>query len=140
MTESVVTLPHGSASEGGQRARVSARARGRTSVTKRDRIQAIRGSRVVVAARQIGRVAYLDAADSWIVRDSTPSIKQVWQADYSVTVPGGYAPFRYWCKTYRYPAVAAAAVFDSAKWMLIHPVRGPLFISTVGAGIAAAIY
>lgn len=85
-------------------------------------------------------VAYLDAADSWIVHESTPSIRQVWAADYTASVPGGYKPFAYWCRAYRYPAVAAAAVLDSTKLMLIHPVRGPLFLTTAGSAVAALTY
>jgi hypothetical protein len=139
-TESVVALPHGSASGRSDSPRASGRARVNGSVTHRDRVRVARGANLVAGARRMGRVMYLDAADSWIVRDSTPSIRQVWAADYTAAVPGDYAPFRFWCRGYRYPAVAFAALLDSAKWLLIHPVRGPLFLTAVGAGIAAAIH
>jgi len=82
---------------------------------------------------------YLDAADSWIVRESTPSIRQVWATNYAALATVDYAPFRVWCRFWRYPAVAFSAGTDSVKWMLIHPVRGPLFLTATGAGIAAAI-
>lgn len=90
------------------------------------------------AARQIGRVMYLDAADSWIVSDSTPSIRQVWAADYAALATVNYTPFRMWCRSYRLFAVASAATLDSVKWCLIHPVRGPLFLTATSVGIAVA--
>ncbi|MEU7170281.1 hypothetical protein ABZ949_02170 [Micromonospora tulbaghiae] len=83
---------------------------------------------------------YLDAADSWIVRESTPSIRQVWATDYPALARVDYAPFRVWCRVYKPAAVGSAAVLDSVKWLLIHPVRGPLFLSAVGVGAAVAIY
>ncbi len=82
---------------------------------------------------------YLDAADSWIVRESTPSIRQVWATDYAALATVDYLPFRLWCRGYRYVAVSSAAALDSVKWMLIHPVRGPLCLTAVGAGIAVAV-
>jgi hypothetical protein len=138
VTESVVTLSNVSAVGGAEHPRASARARVKPSVTRRDRVKRLGAARPLVAARRVGRVMYLDAADSWIVRESTPSIRQVWATDYSATVPGDFVPFARWCRAYRYPAVGAAAVLDSVKWMLIHPVRGPLFIAT-SVGVAAAI-
>lgn len=132
-----MTLSDVSAVGGSDSPRASARARVKPSVTRRNRVRRLRTARPVVAARRVGRVMYLDAADSWIVRESTPSIRVVWRTDYSATTPE-FAPYRRWCRAYRYPAVAAAAALDSAKWMLIHPVRGPLFIAT-SVGVAAAI-
>ncbi|MEV1315406.1 hypothetical protein AB0J14_04895 [Micromonospora arborensis] len=95
--------------------------------------------RPVAAGRRIGRVMYLDAADSWIVRESTPSIRQVWATDYATLATVDYAPFRVWCRAYKPMAVGSAAVLDSVKWMLIHPVRGPLFLTATGAGIGVAL-
>lgn len=140
MTESVMALPHGSPSRGSDSPRASARARVNRSVTHRDRVQAAKATRTGQFVARAVRVVYLDAADSWIVRESTPSIRQVWKADYTASVPGNYAPFRYWCRGWRYPAVASAAVLDSAKWALIHPVRGPLFLTATGSTIAALAY
>lgn len=152
MTESVVALPNGSVSGRSESPRASARAMVNGSVTHGERRRPSptprtgartqtgpsRMARVAAWPRRVGRVMYLDAADSWIVRDSTPSIRQVWSTDYTAAVPGDYAPFRWWCRGYRYPAVAAAAVLDSAKWILIHPVRGPLFITATGVGVVTA--
>jgi hypothetical protein len=81
---------------------------------------------------------YLDAADSWIVSDSTPSIRQVWATDYAALATVNYTPFRLWCRSYRIFAVASAATLDSVKWCLIHPVRGPLFLTATSVGIAVA--
>ncbi|MEV1013807.1 hypothetical protein AB0I89_23940 [Micromonospora sp. NPDC049801] len=90
--------------------------------------------------RRIGRVMYLDAADSWIVREATPSIRQVWATDYAALATIDYLPFRLWCRGYRYAAVSSAAVLDGVKWMLIHPVRGPLFLTATGAGVGAVVW
>lgn len=153
MTESVVALPNGSVSGRSENPRASARARVNGSVTHGERrrpsptprtavrtqVGPSRMARVAAWPCHAGRVMYLDAADSWIVKNSTPSIRQVWSTDYAASIPGDYAPFRYWCRAYRYPAVAAAAVLDSAKWMLIHPVRGPLFLSATAGGVAAVV-
>lgn len=105
VTDGVVALPHGSPVEGVQRAQVSARARTRTSVTDRDLLRPSKAATVKARLRHFGRVMYLDAADSWIVKDSTPSISVVWNTDYSTTVPGNYQPFVRWCRIWRYPAV-----------------------------------
>lgn len=137
MTESVVTLPNVSVVGGSDSPRASARAKVKPSVTRRDRVKRLRAARPVAAARRVGRVMYLDAADSWIVRESTPSIRVVWRTDYSATTPE-FVPYQRWCRAYRYPGIAFAAALDSMKWMLIHPVRGPLFIAT-SVGVAAAI-
>lgn len=139
MTESVVALPHGSPSRGSESPRASARARVKGSVTHRDRVRAVKAARPVAYARRIGRVMYLDAADSWIVRESTPSIRQVWGTDYAALARVDYAPFRVWCRAYKPVAVSSAAVLDGVKWFLIHPVRGPLFLTATSAGIAVAL-
>lgn len=141
MTESVVALPSGTAVGDSDRARAR-RARTRASVDATDRSRKARevAARTGLGIRRFGRVMYADVEGSWIVRDATPSISQLWKTDYPAIASIDYAPFRIWCRAYRYPAVAFAAVLDSAKWALIHPVRGPLFITTVGAGITAAIH
>jgi hypothetical protein len=121
---------------------VSARARARTSVAEGDDARVAKQARV--AARRpalpvrLLRVVYLDAADSWLLSESTPSIKVVWRADYSASAPAGWLPFVVWCKAYKPAAVMFAALLDSAKWLLIHPVRGPLLIAATG-GTAAAL-
>ncbi|MEU0078496.1 hypothetical protein ABZY58_11420 [Micromonospora tulbaghiae] len=91
-------------------------------------------------ARRVGRVMYRDAADSWIVRESTPSIRQVWRTDYAALASVDSAPLRVWCRFWRYPAVLFASGLDGAKWFLIHPVRGPLFITVTGGGVAVALH
>jgi hypothetical protein len=74
--------------------------------------------------RQIGQAVYSDAEDSWLLEGRTRSAKETFRADY--TVPGNYAPFRWWCNFYRYPATAYAMWSDARKWLFVHPVRGPL--------------
>ncbi|WP_431728547.1 hypothetical protein [Verrucosispora sp. TAA-831] len=150
MTDRVVTVPNVSAIGGVEHPRASARARVNQSVTHRDQKSVRRNARQVDAARRLGvraagwaratgRVMYLDAADSWIVRERSQTIRQVWSTDYAAAAPGDFAPFRRWCRAYRYPAVAATVVLDSVKWLLVHPVRGPLSIATC-VGIAAVIH
>lgn len=104
------------------KARVAAQAAARTA-----------GART--AGRVVLRTLYLDTADGWIAQGRTLSAKEVWRADYTPLVPAGYRPFVLWCKTYRVPAVGFALVLDAAKWMLVHPVRGPLLILAITAGI-----
>lgn len=141
MTVSEMAVPNGIPVAGGDRPRVLTRARARPSVTRSDTVRpsqakegtAVRGS----AVSRLVRVVYLDAADSWIVSDSTPSIKQVWRADYAAAAPGHWLPFVLWCKTYRVLAVFLATLLDSLKWMLIHPLRGPLFLTIAGGVLAA---
>ena len=133
ITDSVVTLANDSAIAGGH-SPPARRTRARTRVPVTARSLQFRAA----ARRQVRswvRVVYLDAADSWIVSERSPSIREVWNADY--TVPGDYAPFRTWCRVYRYPAVVAAVVLDGIKWTLVHPVRGPLAIAATTAGAAA---
>lgn len=153
MTESVVALPNVSANGRPESPRASARARVKRSVTHgdqprprettqtalREHTKARRAARVTTWPRRALRVMYLDAADSWIVRESTPSIRQVWATDYTASVPGDYPPFQLWCRVYRVPAVVAAAVLDSTKWCLIHPVRGPLLLAATAVGTAAVV-
>jgi len=134
VTESVVALPNGSAIGGSDSPRASARVRVNRSVTERVRARPAGGARVV---RRALRVMYVDAADSWIVRESTPSIRQVWRTDYAALAVDHPAA-RVWCRVYRFPAVASAAVLDSIKWCAIHPVRGPL-LAAASAGTVWAV-
>lgn len=140
MTESVVALPHGTAGGRSDSPRASARARVKGSVTHREQKRSVGQARPVRFARQVGRVMYRDAADSWIVRESTPSIRQVWSTDYAALASVDWAPFRVWCRFWRYPAVFFASATDGAKFFLIHPVRGPLFIGAVAGGTVAAVW
>jgi hypothetical protein len=85
--------------------------------------------------RTVGRVLYRDTVDGWIVRTPAPSIAEVWNFEYAV--PGDWAPFRIWCKVWtRTAGTLVAATLDGIKWVLIHPVRGPL---AIGGGGAAAL-
>ncbi|MEU7978277.1 hypothetical protein AB0B63_07065 [Micromonospora sp. NPDC049081] len=83
---------------------------------------------------------YLDAADSWIVREPSTSIRQVWATDYAALSGIDDPTYRAWCRLWRYPAVLSAAALDSTKFFLIHPVRGPLFLTAVGVGAAVATH
>ena len=141
MTVSEMAVPNGIPVAGGDSPRVLTRARARPSVTRSDTVRpsqakegtAVRGS----AVSRLVRVVYLDAADSWIVSDSTPSIRVVWKTDYASAAPAGWLPFVVWCKAYRLPAVLVAVVLDSVKWLLIHPLRGPLSLTIAGGLLAA---
>jgi hypothetical protein len=143
VTHGNVAVLHGSPVPDPNGARVSARARARASVAEGDDARVAKAARI--AARgpalpvRLPRVVYLDAADSWLWSESTPSIRQVWATDYSSGAPAGWLPFVVWCKAYRLPAVVSAALLDSIKWMLIHPVRGPLFLAATGGGVAAIV-
>lgn len=92
--------------------------------------------RVKVSAaplRRAARVVYRDTVDGWIVQNRTLSIGEVWNISYAV--PGDWAPFRLWCTFYtRTVGTFCAAALDSAKWFLIHPVRGPITVMLATAG------
>lgn len=103
------------------------------SVTARDQIH----QRRVSPMRRVGRVMYLDAADSWIVREHSPAPATVWATDYTAHIPGAYRPFVLWCRAYRIPAVLVGAVLDGIKFLLIHPARGPV---TVSVGFLLYLY
>lgn len=141
VTVSEMAVPNGSPMSGVDSPRVLTRARARPSVTRSDTARPARAQQDTAArgsaVSRLVRVAYLDAADSWIVSDSTPSIKAVWRTDYAAAAPGHWLPFVIWCKAYRLPAVALATLLDAIKWMLIHPLRGPLFLSITGGLVAA---
>lgn len=139
VTDSVVALSHGSPEVGVHSPPVRrTRVRARITTTQRD--SKTRSVTWREWLRSASEVVYLDAADSWIVSESTPSIRRVWATDYSTCVPADYQPFIVWCRIWRYPAVVFAAVFDSVKWMLIHPLRGPLFIACIGGTVAAIAF
>ncbi len=94
----------------------------------------------VSGVRRLGRVVYLDAADSWWWAGRTVSAREVYGADYAV--PGSYRPFVLWCRVYGYPGAAWAAGCDAAKWLGCHPVRGPLtflFLLVVAALVGLAV-
>lgn len=83
------------------------------------------------------QVVYLDTADSWLLTGRAPSAKDIWRADYAANVPADFAPFVMWCRAYRVPAVLVALLLDGTKWLLVHPVRGPLTLLTAVATTAA---
>lgn len=75
--------------------------------------------------RRVGRVVYLDAADSWPLQERSPSAVTVWNTDYTALLDTVWTPYGYWARAWRVPAVLFAVLFDAAKWLLIHPFRGP---------------
>jgi hypothetical protein len=99
------------------------------SVTDRDRVREHRPGRI----RRIARVMWLDAADSWIVREHSPAPATVWNTDYHLTNP--HPAYVRWCHLWRPIGTTAGAALDGLKVLLIHPVRGPLTVSA-----AAVIY
>jgi hypothetical protein len=115
---------------------VNARARVKQSVTARDRQRTSGRSRTA----RILRVVYLDAVDSWPLRERSPSAKTVWRTDYSAHLDTPWAPYQYWTKAWRFVAVFFALLLDAPKWLLIHPVRGPLTITLFAAGYLAAAH
>ena len=152
MTHSDMAVLNGSRVEGVDSPRVLTRTRARPSVTKRDaavdhrtRREALRDvkiariwARVWAAGRQLGALVWSDTLDAWYLADRSPSLKTVWATRYDHVIPGDYRPFAVWCQVWRYPAVLAAAGLDAVKLLLIHPVRGPLFLTVTAAGVAAA--
>jgi hypothetical protein len=127
MTLSDMAVVDGSPMAGGaQPARVNARARVKPSVTARDR----RRTSQMPPVGRFFRVVYLDAADSWIADERSPSAKTVWRTDYTAHLDTVWKPYGYWAKAYRAAAVVWALLLDSIKWLLIHPVRGPLTLTT----------
>lgn len=115
----------------------TAPARGRTAAAKaaaKARAASMPKLQVGHRLRLFGRVFYRDAADGWLMQGRTLSVAEVAQLRYAV--PGDWGPFRIWCTVYtRSVGPVVAAILDGAKWVLIHPVRGPL----AGAGTAAAL-
>lgn len=133
MTVRAIAVDHGSAGVAtAQPVGVNARARPREaqrSVTVGDQIRERRPGRI----RRATRVVWLDAADSWIIRESSPAPRTVWRTDYTAQIPGAYLPFVKWCRAWRYPAVLFGSACDGIKVLLIHPVRGPLTLSVTAA-------
>jgi hypothetical protein len=137
MTVSEMAVPYGTTVPGVDSPRVLTRTRARTSVADGDGARVTKQARRAPVVVRLARVMYLDAADSWIVSDSTPSIRTVWKTSYVAAAPAGWLPFVIWCHAYRVPAVLLAAVLDAVKWLLIHPLRGPLSLTVAGGLLAA---
>jgi hypothetical protein len=76
---------------------------------------------------------WLDAADSWIAEERSPSAKTVWRTDYTAHLGVVWRPYGVWAKCWRPLAVVVALLLDALKLMFVHPVRGPL---TASAGFA----
>jgi hypothetical protein len=132
MTLSDMAVVDGSPMAGGaQPVGVNARARVKQSVTARDRRRTSRTGSV----GRFFRVVYLDAADSWIAEERSPSARTVWRTDYTAHLDTAWKPYGYWARAYRAAAVVFALLLDSIKWLLVHPLRGPL-----GLFIALALY
>jgi hypothetical protein len=136
--ESVVTLPFDTLDGGSEGARVRrTRTRARVATTFGE-VKDVEAS-LTIAQRAL-RTVYLDAADSWIVSETSPALRTVWATDYAGSVPGGHPLLRGWCRAWKPAAVLFAAVCDGLKWLLAHPLRGPLFLFIVGAVVGASIY
>jgi len=85
-------------------------------------------------------VVYLDTADGFLLNEASPTIRQVWNTNYADASPIDWPTYRAWCRVWKPVAVGAAAVCDSAKFFLIHPVRGPLSVTAAAVGIAVATH
>lgn len=109
----------------------------RTAAAKakaRERVAAMPKVQMGTRLRHVSRVLYRDTADGWLMQGRTLSVAEVAQLRYAV--PGDWKPFQLWCTFYtRSFGPFFAAVLDGAKFVLIHPVRGPL----AGAGAVAAV-
>lgn len=115
---------------------VNARARVKQSVTARDRPRTSGTSRM----SRVVRVVYLDTADSWIFRESTPSVRAVFDNRYLDALGKDAGPLMLWCAAYRYFAATVALILNAALWLFIHPLRGPLTITLAAAGYLAAAH
>jgi hypothetical protein len=78
---------------------------------------------------------WLDAADSWIVREHSPAPLTVWRTDWTAHLDNPPRAYSVWCHVWRPIGTTAGAVLDATKFLLVHPARGPLTVST-----AALIY
>lgn len=136
MTDSVMAVPHGSPARGVDSPRASARANVKQSVTARDRRRTLLGARVA----RIARVVYLDAADSWIAEERSPSAKTVWHTDWTAHLDVVWAPYAVWTNVWRPVAALVALLLDVAKFLFIHPARGPFTLTTVAALILFATH
>lgn len=90
--------------------------------------------------RRMVRVVYLDAADSWIVRESSPAPRTVWRTDYTAHLISPPTAYVRWCRVWRYPGTVLGATCDGLKFFLIHPVRGPLAIVAGSALTVIALH
>lgn len=133
MTESVMAVPHGSPVRGVDSPRASAHAKVKQSVTDRDREIELAGTNLFTRALD---VVYSDTADSWIVGESTPSLKALWATSYADRIPADYTPLRVWCRAYRVVAVAVAAPLHILLFLLTHPLRGPITVLITAALVA----
>jgi hypothetical protein len=132
MTLSDMAVVDGSPMAGGaQPVGVNARARVKPSVTARNR----KRTRQAPSVGRFFRVVYLDATDSWIAHERSPSAKTVWATDHTAHLDTVWKPYRVWATGYRAPAVFFALLLDAIKFLLIHPLRGPITLT-----VAAALY
>lgn len=140
VTECVVALPHGSASAGVDSPPVRrTRVRARVADTPRSHKVRAATSRVRRVVRNTAEVAYLDAADGFILNSRSQTIREVVATDYAAASPlRDYRPFRVWCRVWKPVAVTVVTGVDTAKFLLVHPVRGPLTLTAVAVGAVIA--
>jgi hypothetical protein len=122
----VATAPTTATSAPSVTVRAKAAAKARTKSLPKIRISA-------APLRRLARVMYRDTVDGWIVQNRTLSMGEVFHLNYAV--PGDWKPFRIWCTFYtRTFGTFVAAVLDGAKFLLIHPVRGPITVTFATVG------
>jgi hypothetical protein len=97
-----------------------------------------RTSRARGGVARMVRVVYTDAADSWIVREQSPSAKTVWRTDHTAHLDRPWKPYRAWAFCYRPVAVLFAFTLDGVKFLLIHP--GRVLLTGTGAFAIHLIY
>jgi hypothetical protein len=73
---------------------------------------------------------YLDGADSWIAEERSPSAKTVFRTDYTAHLDSVWKPYGMWARCYRPAAAFFALLLDAIKFLLIHPFRGPVTVTT----------
>ncbi len=141
MTERVVALPHGSASAGVDSPPVRrTRVRAMVAATPRSHKARAAAARTRRGLRSVVEVVYLDAADSFLVNERSQTVRQVWNTNYADASPIDSPTYRAWCRVWKPVAVVSATACDSAKFFLIHPVRGPLAVTATAVGIAVATH